>query len=170
MERHHTSVPYQQNFQSHHPSAYHSGRRYLTSPRVSRLSKTMIMYHPHLCPPTEWSNPLHAVLVDFDRAFDSLHRASLRKILRHYGITQKLVKHHPVPLRKLRMLSHSQQSADRAILCGQWGQTVLYVVTYNLLPVGWLMCHRRKTTRDTMDLDLSLKGLGLSRQPRATAT
>ena len=38
----------------------------------------------------EWNSPLYTVFVDFEKAFDSLHRASLWKILRHYGIPQKL--------------------------------------------------------------------------------
>ena len=40
----------------------------------------------------EWNSPLYAVFVDFEKAFDSLHRDSLWKILRNYGIPQKLVK------------------------------------------------------------------------------
>ena len=40
----------------------------------------------------EWNSPLYAVFVDFEKTFDSLHRESLWKILRNYGIPQKLVK------------------------------------------------------------------------------
>ena len=39
----------------------------------------------------EWNVPLYANLVDFEKAFDSIHRDSLWKILRHYGIPSKLV-------------------------------------------------------------------------------
>jgi endonuclease/exonuclease/phosphatase family metal-dependent hydrolase len=39
----------------------------------------------------EWNGSLYVVFVDFEKAFDSLHRDSLWKILRHYGIPQKLV-------------------------------------------------------------------------------
>ena len=39
----------------------------------------------------EWNSSLYVVFVDFEKAFDSLHRASLWKILRHYGFPQKLV-------------------------------------------------------------------------------
>ncbi|KAK3517624.1 hypothetical protein QTP70_013436 [Hemibagrus guttatus] len=39
----------------------------------------------------EWNSPLYLVFVDFEKAFDSLHRDSLWKILRHYGIPKKLV-------------------------------------------------------------------------------
>ena len=39
----------------------------------------------------EWNSTLYVAFVDFEKAFDSLHRKSLWKILRHYGIPQKLV-------------------------------------------------------------------------------
>lgn len=39
----------------------------------------------------EWNSTLYTVFVDFQQTFDSLHRESLWKILRHYGISQKLV-------------------------------------------------------------------------------
>ena len=40
----------------------------------------------------EWNSTVYATYVDFEKAFDSLHRDSLWKIMRHYGIPQKLVK------------------------------------------------------------------------------
>ena len=39
----------------------------------------------------EWNVPLYAYFIDFEKAFDSIHRHSLWKILRHYGIPSKLV-------------------------------------------------------------------------------
>ena len=39
----------------------------------------------------EWNSTLYIVFIDFKQAFDSLHRGSLWKILRHYGIPNKLV-------------------------------------------------------------------------------
>jgi hypothetical protein len=39
----------------------------------------------------EWKTALYATFIDFEKAFDSLHRDSLWKIMRHYGISQKLV-------------------------------------------------------------------------------
>jgi hypothetical protein len=39
----------------------------------------------------EWNGSLYVVFVDFEKAFDSLHRASMWRILRHYGIPEKLV-------------------------------------------------------------------------------
>ena len=39
----------------------------------------------------EWNDTIYANFVDFEKAFDSLHRDSLWKILRHYGIPAKIV-------------------------------------------------------------------------------
>ena len=38
----------------------------------------------------EWNDTVYANFVDFEKAFDSLHRNSLWKILRHYGIPSKI--------------------------------------------------------------------------------
>lgn len=40
---------------------------------------------------TEWQTQLYVNFIDFAKAFDSLHRESLRKILRMYGVHQHLV-------------------------------------------------------------------------------
>ncbi|XP_062593863.1 uncharacterized protein LOC134255360 [Saccostrea cucullata] len=40
---------------------------------------------------TEWQRHLYVNFVDFERAFDSIHRDSLWSILRHYGIPSKMV-------------------------------------------------------------------------------
>ena len=39
----------------------------------------------------EWNAPLYANFIDFEKAFDSIHRDCLWKILRYYGIPSKLV-------------------------------------------------------------------------------
>lgn len=39
----------------------------------------------------EWNTPLYINFVDYEKAFDSLHRNTLWKLLRHYGIPEKLV-------------------------------------------------------------------------------
>ena len=40
---------------------------------------------------SEWNTPLYTNFIDFEKAFDSLHRDSPCKILWHYGIPAKLV-------------------------------------------------------------------------------
>ncbi|XP_065572893.1 uncharacterized protein LOC136035210 [Artemia franciscana] len=39
----------------------------------------------------EWRQKMYLVFVDFEKAFDSIHRDSLWNILRYYGIPEKLV-------------------------------------------------------------------------------
>ena len=39
----------------------------------------------------EWNSSLYVNFVDFEKAFDSIDRVSLWRILRHYGIPQKLI-------------------------------------------------------------------------------
>ena len=39
----------------------------------------------------EWNTPIHINFIDFQKAFDSIHRSTLWKILRSYGIPPKLV-------------------------------------------------------------------------------
>ena len=39
----------------------------------------------------EWSSPLYLLFVDFEKAFDSLDRETMWKILRHYGIPDKII-------------------------------------------------------------------------------
>lgn len=39
---------------------------------------------------TEWNSPLYINFVDYEKAFDSVHRKSLWQLLRHYGIPIKL--------------------------------------------------------------------------------
>ena len=39
----------------------------------------------------EWNAPLCIGFIDFKKAFDSIHYGTLRKILRHYGLPQKIV-------------------------------------------------------------------------------
>ena len=41
--------------------------------------------------PIEWNSSLYVNVVDYEKAFDSLDRETLLKILRHYGVPMKLV-------------------------------------------------------------------------------
>ena len=40
----------------------------------------------------EWNATLYLVFVDYEKAFDSIHRETLWKIMRHYGIPEKYVR------------------------------------------------------------------------------
>ena len=39
----------------------------------------------------EWNTSMYATFIDLEKAFDSVHRESLWRILRHYGIPSKIV-------------------------------------------------------------------------------
>jgi len=38
----------------------------------------------------EWNSPLYINFVDYEKAFDSVDRQTLWKLLRHYGIQEKI--------------------------------------------------------------------------------
>ena len=40
----------------------------------------------------EWNTSLYMVFIDFEKAFDSIDRNTLWKILRHYGVPEKIIK------------------------------------------------------------------------------
>ena len=40
----------------------------------------------------EWQSPLYVNFVDFRKAFDTVDRTTIWRIMRHYGIPQKIVK------------------------------------------------------------------------------
>ena len=39
----------------------------------------------------EWSSPLYLLFVDFEKAFDSLDREAMWRLLHHYGISDTII-------------------------------------------------------------------------------
>ena len=39
----------------------------------------------------EWHSPLYINFIDYEKAFDSVHRKALWKLLHHYGIPEKII-------------------------------------------------------------------------------
>ena len=64
-------------------------------PRTSMKGKSFIVHIFVLCQileqSHEWNSSLYVVFVDFEKAYGSLHRPSLLRILRYHGIPQQLV-------------------------------------------------------------------------------
>ena len=57
----------------------------------------------------EWNTALYANFIDFEKAFDSVHRPALWKILRHYGIPEKVV----------NIIKMLYQEFNAKVICGQ---------------------------------------------------
>lgn len=110
----------------------------------------------------EWNSTLYAVFVDFEKAFDSFHRESLWKILRHYSIPQKLV-HIIMSLYEnfeCRMIYNNQLTEPFAVNTGVKQGCILSPVLFSLA-IDWIMKnHRRQKTWITMDNDLNPRGPG----------
>lgn len=88
----------------------------------------------------EWNSTLYAVFVDFEKAFDSLHRESLWKILRHYGIPQKLV--HIIQSLyenfECRVIYNNQLTEPFAVNIGVKQGCILLPVLFSLA-IDWIM-------------------------------
>ena len=39
----------------------------------------------------EWNSPLYINFIDYEKAFDSVDRETLWKLLRHYGVPEKII-------------------------------------------------------------------------------
>lgn len=92
----------------------------------------------------EWQRQLYVNFVDFEKAFDSIHRESLWKILRNYGIPCKLVHLIKSFYNNFRCsVGHSDTFFD--VKTGVRQGCVMSAVLFNLA-IDWVM---RKTTEDS---------------------
>ena len=93
---------------------------------------------------TEWQRRLYVNFVDFEKAFDSVHRESLWKILRHYGIPAKLVQLIKSFYQNFRCTVGSGNTLFE-VKTGVRQGCVMSTVLFTLV-IDWVM---RKTTEDT---------------------
>ena len=97
---------------------------------------------------------------DFEKAFDSIHRESLWKTLRHYGIPQKLI-YIIQSLWELRVPSDPQQPSRRALRSEHLSPTRMYSVTFAILSrdrLGYEECYTRQKTGIAEDTALNPRG------------
>ena len=92
----------------------------------------------------EWQRQLYVNFVDFEKAFDSIHRESLWSILRHYGIPTKLVQTIKSFYSNFRCsVGHNGTLFD--VKTGVRQGCVMSAVLFNIA-IDWVM---RKTTEDS---------------------
>ena len=98
LERNHTPVcPRESTEQSLLGKVEGTSRSYPTG-SASWLQASQVMYYAdQITTPRiiveqsiEWNSPLYVNFVDYEKAFDSLDRESLWKLLRHYGVPMKV--------------------------------------------------------------------------------
>ena len=93
---------------------------------------------------TEWQRQLYVNFVDFEKAFDSIHRESIWQILRAYGIPQKIVQ-----LIKSFYANFSctvgESELSFKVTTGVRQGCVMSAILFNLV-IDWVL---RKTTEDS---------------------
>jgi len=92
---------------------------------------------------TEWQRQLYVNFVDFEKAFDSIHRDSLWRILRHYGIPSKLV-HLIKSFYQNFRCTVGHRDTSFVVKTGVRQGCVMSAVLFNLV-IDWVM---RRTTED----------------------
>ena len=60
----------------------------------------------------EWETPLYSVFVDFQKAFDSVDRDVIWRLMQHYGFPPLVHFHHTATVRQLQLPSHTRREVD----------------------------------------------------------
>ena len=93
---------------------------------------------------------MHIKFVDFEKAFDSIHRNSLRRILRAYGISLRFVQIIKNFYHKFTR-SVGSRSLNFQVKTGVGQGCVMSAVLFNLV-IDWVMrCTKKPAMRDQMD-------------------
>ena len=97
----------------------------------------------------EWNTPLYINFVDFEKAFDSLDRDSLWKLLRHYGVPDKIVTiiRNSYEGLTCRVVHQGQLSDSFEVKTGVRQGCLLSPFLF-LLAVDWIMKNSTEGTRN----------------------
>ena len=94
----------------------------------------------------EWNSPLYVNFIDYEKAFDSVDRETLWKLLRHYGVPQKIISLIRCTYQEMSCrIAHAGQLSDSFEVKTGVRQGCLLSPFLFLLVIDWIM----KTT--TMD-------------------
>jgi hypothetical protein len=88
----------------------------------------------------EWKSPLYVNFIDSEKAFDSVDRKTLWKILRHYGIPEKLVSliYNTIYSMTCRVAHAGQMSESFEVKTGAQQGCLLSPFLF-LLVIDWIM-------------------------------
>ena len=88
----------------------------------------------------EWKSPLYANFIDYEKAFDSVDRETLWKLLRHYGIPEKITRIIKESYRDMTCrVVHGQQLTDAFQVKTGVRQGCLLSPFLFLLSIDWIM-------------------------------
>ena len=99
----------------------------------------------------EWNSPLYINFIDYEKAFDSVDRETLWKLLRHYGVPEKII---ALIRCTCQDMSCNIAHAVRKLRGQDWSPSRVPAVTISL-PSGHRLDHEdhhnRQEQRDTVD-------------------
>ena len=88
----------------------------------------------------EWNSPLYINFIDFEKAFDSVDRKTLWKLLRHYGVPWKIISLIRCTYQDMSCrIAHAGQMSDRFEVKTGVRQGCLQSPFLFLLVIDWIM-------------------------------
>ena len=94
----------------------------------------------------EWNSPLYVNFIDYEKAFDSVDRETLWKLLRHYGVPQKIISLIRCTYQEMSSrIAHAGQLSDSFEVKTGVRQGCLLSPFLFLLVIDWIM---KNTTMD----------------------
>ena len=102
----------------------------------------------------KWNSPLYINFIDLEKAFDSIHRKSLWKILRHYGIPEKLVRLQIKSYLRLQITSYLRHGAH--LFRNRVKQGCILSAFFFILGIDWIMKKSMENTQRSRSDDISL--------------
>ena len=103
----------------------------------------------------EWNSSVYVTFIDYEKAFNIADRGCLWKLLRRYGIPEKITS---IIQNSYEGWTSAQWSTHRCLPCANWCETRLSTVAFPVLPCDRLhfeAIHVTKKKWDTMDFPIT---------------
>ena len=122
----------------------------------------------------EWNSPLYVNFVDYEKAFDSLDREILWKLLPHYGVPMKFVNLIRNSYERLscRVVYEGQLTENLEVKTGVRQKCLLSPFLF-ILAIDWIMkavTNQKLKKRDLVDLLVAVGRPGLCGQSSSSVT